>query len=254
VPARLPGAAHRGPMIDAAPDRVLVRVPGFGRLLARVHGPVLVDAAEPEPDVGCFLDGAVGTAVLLLRGIPTLRAAAVSIGGAGVLLCGLSGVGKSTAAAALALRGHPVLTDRVALTHGTPALVVPLGGGVRLGPGVARRLGLSGGRAVRRALPARTYALPAATAPVPLRAAVILSSDHLSGPPSRVSAPMERFRALLGREWHPLLYPPLGREPLRFGWLMALAAACVVIRVGTGDHPAPAVLAERVESAVSDYL
>jgi hypothetical protein len=254
VPARLPGAVHRGPVVEAAPDRVLVRVPGFGRLLARADGPVLVDAAEPEPDVGCFLDGAVGTAVLLLRGIPTLRAAAVSIGGAGVLLCGVSGAGKSTAAAALALRGHPVLADRVALVGGAPPVIVPVGSGVRLGPAVAGLLGLSGGRLVRRALPARAYTLPAASAPVPLRAAVVLSSNRLVRPPTAVGAPMERFRALLGREWHPLLYPPLGREVLRFGWLTALAATCRVIRVSTGDRPAPAALAERVEGAVSDYL
>jgi hypothetical protein len=255
VPARLPGAVHRRPMIDAAADRVLVRVPEFGRLLARAAGPVLVDAADPEPDVGCFLTGAVGTAALLLRGVPALRAAAVSIDGAGVLLCGRSGVGKSTAVAALALRGHLVLADRVVLVDGTPPAVVPLvEDGVRLGSAVAALLGLAGGRVVRRGLPARVYPLPAATAPVPVRGALLLTDQRRVRPVSTVDSPVERIGALLGHEWHPLLYGPLGLESRRFGWLTALAAACRVVRVNLGDQPGPAELGARIEALVSDYL
>jgi hypothetical protein len=254
VPARLPAAVHRGPMVDAAVDRVLVRVPEFGRLLARVDGPVLVDAVDPEPDVGCFLAGAVGTAALLLRGVPALRAAAVSIGGAGVLLCGPSGVGKSSAAAALALRGRPLLADQVVLVDGTPPAVVPIDAGVRLWPAVAALLGLSGGRAVRHALPARVYPVPAATAPVPVRAAVLLSSERLVRPVSIVDSPVERFRALLGMEWQSRLYGPLRLEPLRFRWLMELATSCRLIRVNVGDRPGPAAVGARVDAALSDYL
>ncbi len=65
-------------------------------------------------DTATYLLGPVLSLVLRLRGITSLHASAVRIGEHAIALVGPPGAGKSTLAAALALRGHRVLTDDVA--------------------------------------------------------------------------------------------------------------------------------------------
>jgi hypothetical protein len=65
-------------------------------------------------DVATYLVGPVMGFVLRRRGVLALHASSVCISGNAVILCGSSESGKSTAAAALALRGTPVLTEDIA--------------------------------------------------------------------------------------------------------------------------------------------
>jgi len=60
-----------------------------------------------------YLLGPVLGLLLRLRGITCLHASAVAFGGWSVVFVGSEGAGKSTTAAALARRGHPVLSDDV---------------------------------------------------------------------------------------------------------------------------------------------
>jgi len=64
-------------------------------------------------DLGVYLRGPVMGFVLRRRGVASLHACAVSLSGKSVVLCGPSECGKSTTAAALALRGVPVLCDDI---------------------------------------------------------------------------------------------------------------------------------------------
>ena len=64
-------------------------------------------------DVATYLLGPVMGFVLRRRSVLALHASAVCIGGQAVVLCGESQAGKSTTAAALALRGIPVLCEDV---------------------------------------------------------------------------------------------------------------------------------------------
>jgi hypothetical protein len=64
-------------------------------------------------DVATYLLGPVMGFVLRRRSVMALHASAVSIGGQAVALCGESQAGKSTTAAALALRGIPVLCEDI---------------------------------------------------------------------------------------------------------------------------------------------
>ncbi len=64
-------------------------------------------------DVATYLLGPVMGFVLRRRSILALHASAVCIGGQAVALCGESQAGKSTTAAALALRGIPVLCEDI---------------------------------------------------------------------------------------------------------------------------------------------
>ena len=69
-------------------------------------------------DVATYLLGPMLGFLLRLRGITCLHASAVAFGNSAVAFAGMQGAGKSTTAAALARRGHPVISDDiVALTE-----------------------------------------------------------------------------------------------------------------------------------------
>jgi len=68
-------------------------------------------------DAATYLLGPVLGFLLRLRGVTCLHASAVAMGKYAVAFAGVEGAGKSTTAAALAKRGHPVISDDiVALT------------------------------------------------------------------------------------------------------------------------------------------
>ncbi len=64
-------------------------------------------------DLAVYLRGPIMGFVLRRRGITSLHASAVHIHGRAIVLCGATETGKSTTAAALALRGTPVLCDDI---------------------------------------------------------------------------------------------------------------------------------------------
>jgi hypothetical protein len=79
-------------------------------------------------DLAVYLRGPVMGFVLRRRGVMALHASAVAVQGRAVVLCGPSESGKSTTAAALALRGVPVLSDDVtALSDGIAGFQVEPG-------------------------------------------------------------------------------------------------------------------------------
>jgi hypothetical protein len=64
-------------------------------------------------DAATYLLGPVLGRILRLRGVMCLHASAVAFGDRATAFVGAEGAGKSTTAAALALRGHPILSDDV---------------------------------------------------------------------------------------------------------------------------------------------
>lgn len=121
---------------DSPADAVSVRSVGAGRfllvayedgvqfLLSRrgdeiwVRGP----AGVTVETVATYLLGPVIGLALRLRGTICLHASAVAVGGAAVAFVGDAGAGKSTIAAAFALRGDRVLTDDIAALARTGAV------------------------------------------------------------------------------------------------------------------------------------
>jgi len=108
----------------AAPALVVER--GGGWLRLRYADGTVVTMDEAATRVGCtwpapltlddaatYLLGPVCGLLLRLRGVTSLHASAIEIGGRAVLVCGPAAAGKSTTAAALAARGHRVLADDV---------------------------------------------------------------------------------------------------------------------------------------------
>jgi hypothetical protein len=119
-------------VVDEACGRPAVRVVRFGtadrwyfRLHYRDDTKYVVDAqgthiwgAWPETvtteDALTYLVGPVLGFALRLRGVTALHASAVAVDGRCVILVGDAGAGKSTAAAAFAVLGYPILTEDIA--------------------------------------------------------------------------------------------------------------------------------------------
>jgi hypothetical protein len=90
-------------------DEALFFVDGAAERLWGTCLPPLTDE-----DLATYLLGPVMGFVLRRRSVLALHASAVRIGGQAIALCGGSQAGKSTTAAALALRGRPVLCEDIA--------------------------------------------------------------------------------------------------------------------------------------------
>jgi hypothetical protein len=94
---------------------VLLDNPGVGRFLVRGGKEILIDSA-PDADEGtvrAYLVSMAFGALFHQRGIVPLHASAVDVADGCVAFVGGSGAGKSTLVAALAQRGHEVITDDV---------------------------------------------------------------------------------------------------------------------------------------------
>lgn len=93
-------------------------------------------------DAATYLLGPVLGLVLRLRGTPSLHASAVVIDGVAVALVGPAGAGKSSTAAALATRGHPLVADDVLglRATGTGVVAQPAYPHLRLWPDIVPAL------------------------------------------------------------------------------------------------------------------
>lgn len=261
VPDRLEDPVFAGPVVQATRTTVLLRLPNVGRFLVEARGRVRVEreAGACDADVRCFLDGPVTAARALLRGVIPLDAAAVAVDGGAVVISGRSGVGKSALAAALALRGHSVLADSVALVEpaespaGVPAVSVR-GPEVVLWPDVVAALGLdyASGRIVRPGLTKRAFRLGPEPAPAPLHTVVLLGTDTLVAEPQVRSLSGHEKTVPLGRSsWFGQLVAPMGLEPVRFRTLAAMGNVAQVLRLGRPHTGAGAnALAALVEEAL----
>src|SRR5436853_7875447 len=102
-----------GPTAHVRTGEVIVDWAAVGRFTIRPHRSVKVEPARGVPPavVREFVRGPVAAARLRQQGLLVLHASAVTINDRAVVICGGSGWGKSTLAAALHRRGHRLLTD-----------------------------------------------------------------------------------------------------------------------------------------------
>jgi hypothetical protein len=146
VPPAPSAPSLAGACWQAAPNWLALRVPGVAAYDVRDGCQITVQPAAGAcaDDVRVFLAGSVMAALLHQRGVLALHACAVIAGRGGLLFAGHSGVGKSTLAHALTLRGHHVLTDEVAaVTEGDAGPIIqPCGSRIGLWADAAARAGL----------------------------------------------------------------------------------------------------------------
>jgi hypothetical protein len=108
---------------------------------------VRIEPGASPMDVRACIAGAVLGLLCLQRNLLPLHAACVRMGSGAVCFAGRSGAGKSTLAAALAQRGHPLLSDDVCAIDAAAErpVVMPSFPAVRLAEGSIQAVGLPGG-------------------------------------------------------------------------------------------------------------
>ena len=115
VPDEIPGAKSKGVRYQASPGEFLLQVDGIARYYVTQGTAIQIERAPGAADeeVVLFLMGSAMGALLHQRHILPLHASAVAVDGDAVLFLGTSSVGKSTLAAGLQKRRHPLLADDV---------------------------------------------------------------------------------------------------------------------------------------------
>lgn len=241
VPLALDGAGYIGPTWQIADSRFLFHVPGIARYLIAAGREILMEV-EPratEADALPFLLGTGFGAVLHQRGCLVLHAATVSLDGRGVALCGPTGVGKSTLAAALCRAGCGFVSDDVTAvrfdSNGAPR-VSPDGRQHRLWADAVEHLSL----AERQGAPVRGtirkfHVDPSCVTPAadrPLAAVVALSQPSPPHPKGIVPLSLADAAPQLRADvYRPVLAARMGRDAQLFGQVAALLNHVRVFRL-----------------------
>ncbi len=126
------------PLFGAAPSatagwRSIVRTASGVPVVTARDGMLLVDA--PNTPEGFLPDLLLSPVLAMQRELLFVHAASIEIRGAGVLLIGPTGSGKTTTALTLAARGHGYLGDDMAALHAESVSLLPLRSTANLRPG-----------------------------------------------------------------------------------------------------------------------
>lgn len=144
-------------------------------------GDAVTVQADPSADpvaVEQLLHGPVAALLLAQRGRFALHASTVAVGDAGVAIAGAPGAGKTTAALALAARGHRLVADDLSpLRTDDPIRVEPSGRPLHVWPATAERMGLAVEGCPTTAERGKLIVALPATGPVELTRLVVLASD-----------------------------------------------------------------------------
>jgi hypothetical protein len=184
VPTKLSDSVRVGVGVEAKPGMLLLTMPRIGRFVALQGQSVdvqLRSGAEPEL-VRLILAGTMRAALIHQRGELALEATAVvAPSGACVALCGHSGLGKSTLAAALVRLGWKLLSDGVVRVtyEGGVARAWPGDGTMKLWRNACDLLGISttGCRLVRKQIEKFYVPMPGVETPEALTAVIRLSPE-----------------------------------------------------------------------------
>ena len=230
----------------------LMDLPEIGRFLARDGREIVVDPAPGQsiPDVLPFAVGTTFGALLHQRGALLLHASAVTRGGRAHLMCGHSGIGKSTLAAALVGAGCGFLGDDVAAVEvrdDGEVVVHPDGRMLRLYRDSIARTGL--GEAVGPALRSKVdkYFVTPPTAvetAAPLASVQVLEAASATQPVGiRRLSPVTAAQSLLRHAYR-------RRLALASGVDLAARTATLLARVPVNQLVRPADLA-RIDETVA---
>ena len=253
LPQRRSGTPH---LFEAVPGTALLSVAKVARYAIRPSEVVVDPQGGSEDDIVAFLIGPVLAALLQMRGLFTLHAATVEIGGRAVLLLGSSGAGKSVLAAALVHRGHPLLADDVS------GLATATGGVLALPAFPRLRLWHDALRVADRRVQVRRdleqYWKPAATfaaSPQRVGAVFVLNSHNRATLELERLPPNRAFRAVVQHTYRRRLLDALGQRRQHYGIGMALAQNVPFVRVVRPEQPFRlAELADRIEAQVCNAL
>jgi hypothetical protein len=134
VPRSLSVATAVFPDGQCDKNELLLDIKGVSRYLVRRGDEILVDqeASSTHGEVCAFLLGTAFGVLCHQRGILPLHASGVDVSDGCIAFVGYSGAGKSTLVAALAARGHQVISDDVCFLQSSEQ------GQIRVWPGLNR--------------------------------------------------------------------------------------------------------------------
>jgi hypothetical protein len=232
LPTLLPGAIQVGPHSQARPGALLRVVQGTARFLvtAGVTIEVAVEAGVDPSDVGSFLMGGVRGALIHQRGELPLHAATLvpPQGDNAVAICGPSGVGKSTLAAALVLRGWSLLADDLTRVSLRDSIVTawPGGTGIKLMPDAVDYLGIDASQLRRVASAVEKLLLQAPAHPTPVALGCVIALHR--SPSSRIEV-LERSEAIAvvsAQTFRPHYISALGIAEQHLRMVLEVAGQC----------------------------
>lgn len=115
VPDSLSNPVGVGARFQATPQEFLLRLIKIAGFYVTGGNEITVEpwGVDNDLNIRLFLLGSVFGALLQQRGYLVLHGSSIEINGKGVLFTGVSGIGKSTLAAAFQNKGYKVLTDDV---------------------------------------------------------------------------------------------------------------------------------------------
>ncbi len=245
-------------LFRGTPSSFDLRVPG----IAGYHVTAERIAISPAPGVApgsvrAFLFGSALGALLQLRGLTVLHGSAVQRpDGTAAVFCGSSTAGKSTLAAALAQRGHPLLSDDLT------ALRFDGDGQVWCLPGLARTklwrhaldaLGLAdqahAGTQVRPDLDKYSLPFGLATQPAPLRRFYELRAHEQGELAFSEVKGLAKFNVLMAHTFRPTFLPAMGLQAQHLRRISALVPLLSVSRI---DRPRSAQTLDAISSQLED--
>ena len=258
TPQRLPrhGGGRTPHAFDAAPGAALLRVAGVARYFITPTEVVVDPQGGNDDDIVAFLVGPALAALLQMRDVATLHAAAVEMNESAVLLLGTSGAGKSALAAALGQRGHALLADDVT------GLAAAADGAMALPAFPAFRLWHDTLRAEGRRVPVREnlaqywkWTTRFAAVPRRVAAVFVLSSHNRDVFDFERLPPSQAFRAVWQHTYRKRLLDALGQRRQHYGIGMALAQQVPFVHVRRPEWPFRlGELADRIEAQVRGDL
>jgi hypothetical protein len=256
------GGTAFSPLIQLDPQgAVRLAVPRVASYWIEAGSRVIVEPHLPAeaPAIRLFLLGTVLAILCYRRGLVPLHASAVEVGGGALLMCGPSGLGKSTLAAMLVARGHRLIADDVCvldLGSDDKPLIRPVLPRLKLWQDAARAMAVSteGLEQVREQ--ALKFNLPVDESRFrlePIRAAHIVllrsarSSASISATALAPLAAIERGQLFYRRR----LAEALGARALLFRARIALVRSVPITELSRpGDLGALPALADRVLALV----
>jgi hypothetical protein len=260
VPERLEAATRAGSDWHMDDSRFLLSLAGVGRFLV-TDGSLIEMQPEGEPgDAVPFLLGTAWGALLLQRGNLVLHASSVSRGGGAVALCGHSGIGKSTLAAALCQTGCDFVSDDISAVEPGPdgVRLWPDGRCLKLFEESVGRLDLAAHRG-REVLSGtgKHYVEPwnrGPTGPMPLRAIYVLRDREDRDTSQRVASQIARLstvdaaQTLLTESHRPVLSLAMARRNPHVATTAAVVAKVPVFRFTRARDP------DRLRQTAEDLL
>jgi len=181
-------------------DHLLLTIQGAGRYLVTPDRIDVHPAEGSDPgDVRAYLLGTVFAALCHLRGILPFHASAIDVPDGCVAFAGDSGAGKSTIVAALAERGHQLISDDVTYIRATGQ------GGLGAWPGANRLrlwdsamdgLGYDKQRAEREFRGYDKYLVPSESPRTPGKERQLLCIYQLASAPDDAHTTIERLRGM----------------------------------------------------------